>query len=354
MRDVIRSLGALPPAPNRRPAGQLRGAGAARHVSGCASVFLLPLGCILTSTSHELLRLSVTVPVHNEEQNVPVFLGRLRAVLDALPGLSGWEVVFVNNGSTDQTLARLHAAHAADTRVRVVSLARNFGYQAAVTAGLTHGQGDLYAVIDVDGEDPPEVLPQFLEAITAGAHIAYGIRSQRPEPTAIILFRRLFYYLNRFVADAEIVVWMAEFSMLRRVVRDAILVPRTTYPFLRAEIGFVGFTRVGVPYVRQPRMFGTSHYNLWRMTTFAVAGILSSSTFLLRFVLYMAAALAVAFPLAVLALRLDLARAAHVAVIVQLYFLLMAVPTLSLYLARTYKNGVGRPVFIVDPETSRL
>jgi dolichol-phosphate mannosyltransferase len=292
--------------------------------------------------------------VHNEEQNVPVFLERLRAVLDALPGLGGWEIVFVNNGSDDLTLARLHAAHTADPRVRVVSLARDFGYQAAVTAGLTHGDGDLYAVIDVDGEDPPEVLPRFLDAITDGAHIAYGIRSQRPEPTAIILFRRLFYYLNRFVADAEIVVWMAEFSMLRRVVRDAILVPRTTYPFLRAEIGFVGFTRVGVPYVRQPRMFGKSHYNLWRMTTFAVAGILSSSTFPLRLVLYLAAALAFAFPLAVLVLRLGLARAANLAVIALFYFLLMAVPTLSLYLARTYKNGVARPVFIVDPGNSRL
>ncbi len=308
----------------------------------------------MTSTSHDRPRLSVTIPVHNEEQNVPVFLDRVRTVLDALPSLASWEIIFVNNGSEDSTLELLHAAHAADPRVRVVSLARNFGYQAAVTAGITHGEGDLYAIIDVDGEDPPELLPKFIAAIEGGAHIAYGIRSQRPEPAPIVLARRLFYYLNKFVADAEIVVWMAEFSMMRHVVRDAILVPKTTFPFLRAEIGYVGFTRVGVPYVREPRMFGQSHYNLWRMTTFAVAGILSSSTFLLRLVLYVGAALAVLFPLVVLAFHLDLVRAASVAAITLFYFLLLAVPTLSLYLARTYKNGVGRPIFVVDPGASRL
>ena len=308
----------------------------------------------VTTESVDRARLSVTIPVRNEEQNVPVFLERLRGVLDGLTGLGGWEMVFVDNRSGDSTMARLHAAHAADPRIRVVALARNFGYQAAVTAGLTHGSGDLYAVIDVDGEDPPEVLTQFADAIRGGAHVAYGIRSQRVEPALIVFSRRVFYYLNRFIADAEIVVWMAEFAMMRREVRDAILVPRTTFPFLRAELGYVGFTRVGIAYTRQPRMYGTSNYNLWRMTTFAVAGMLSSSTFLLRLVLYIGAALAVALPAAVLGLRLTLVQAASVTVIVMFYFLLMAVPTLALYLARTYKNGVGRPVFVVDPGNSRL
>jgi len=298
--------------------------------------------------------LTVVVPVHNEEQNVPAFIERARPVLDGLEGIGAWDLLFVNNCSTDGTLALLHQAHATDRRIRVVSLSRNFGYHGAVTAGLTTADADLYAVIDVDGEDPPELLRQFIAEIRKGAHVAYGIRSQRPEPMTMVFMRRMFYYLNRLVADAEIVVWMAEFSMFRRVVRNAILAPRTTFPFLRAEIGYVGFKRVGVPYQRQKRMFGESHYNLWRMTTFAVGGMLSSSTFPLRFVLYFAAVIAVAYPAAVVLFGLSVPGATALAAILALYFLLLGVPIIALYLARTYKNGVARPVFVVDPESSRL
>jgi dolichol-phosphate mannosyltransferase len=275
-------------------------------------------------------------------------------VLDSLEGIGGWRLYFVNNGSTDGTLALLHAAHEADSRVCVVSLSRNFGYHGAVTAGLSTATGELFAVIDVDGEDPPELLREFLATIQRGAHIAYGIRSNRPEPAAIVFMRRTFYQLTRLIADAEFVLWMAEFSMMRRVVRDAILAPRTTFPFLRAEIGYVGFRRVGVPYVREKRMFGMSHYNLWRMATFAVGGMLSSSTFPLRFVLYAAGFVALAYPLAVLGLDLPARNAELLAVVAGLYFLLLSVPTIALYVARSYKNGVARPVFIVDPDESRL
>jgi dolichol-phosphate mannosyltransferase len=241
-----------------------------------------------------------------------------------------------------------------DPRVKIITLSRDFGYHAALLAGLSSVESDYYAIVDVDCEDPPELLVDFYNAIRAGAQVAYGIRSNRQEPAIITFGRKLFYIANRRVADSEIVMWMGEFSMFTRQVRDAVLVPKTTYVSLRAEMGYVGFSRVGVPYKRAPRKYGQTHYNVWRMTMYAIGSILSGTTFPLRFVLYLAGFVGVAFPLTVLAGRLSAVRAAVLAAFVSLYFLVISVPLVSLYLARVYKNIVHRPVFIIDHTRSYL
>ena len=294
------------------------------------------------------MKLSVIVPVHNEEANIQPFYRRIAPVLSRLAGVEAWEILFVNNGSADGTLEELLKLRVSDPHVNVVTLSRNFGYQGALTAGLSAAEADRYAMIDVDCEDPPELLERFHEEIGRGTQLAYGIRSNREEPPLITLGRRIFYWLNRRIADSEVIMWMAEFSMMTRQVRDAILSPRTTYPFLRAEMGYVGFRRVGVPYLRAQRAAGASHYNFQRMARFAIGGILSSTTFPLRVVLYLAVISAAAFPAAVALLRLSFEDAARLASIISLYFLLGTVPFLALYLARTYKNGVARPLFVVD------
>ena len=296
--------------------------------------------------------LAVIVPVHNEIGNITPFYDRARAVVDSLPVDS--QIVFANNGSTDGTLERIREIRARDKRVKVISLSRNFGYQAVVLAGLSLVSADLYAMVDVDCEDPPELLRDFHTAIEEGADVAYGIRSNRVEPVGVTFFRRLFYYLNRGVADSEIVVWMAEFAMITRQVRDAIVAPHTTYVFLRAEIGYAGFTRVGVPYVRQARTSGKTHYNVFNLTRFAIAGFLASSTFPLRLILYVAVVAAVLFPVVVAVGRLGPESAASLASVATFYFALLAMSTVALYLARTYKNGVARPVFIVDKNKTEL
>ena len=297
--------------------------------------------------------LAVIVPVHNEEANIWPFYERARSVLNSMGG-ADWEMVFVNNGSTDGTFAKIRDVRTKDKRVKVISLSRDFGYQAVVLAGLSLVTADRYAMIDVDCEDPPELLREFHLAIEGGADIAYGIRSNRVEPFFVTFFRRLFYYVNKSIADSDIVLWMAEFSMITRQVRDAIIAPRTTYVFLRAEIAYVGFSRVGVPYVRQARAKGTSHYNLWSMTRFAVAGFLASSTFPLRLVLYVATAAGALYFLVVVIGGLNATAAANLASIATFYFTLLALSTIALYLARTYKNGVARPVFIVDKNKTEL
>jgi len=294
------------------------------------------------------MKLSVIVAVHNEGQSIVPFYERTKPVLDNLSGIREWNIVFVNDASEDDSLAEILKLRASDRRVQVITLSRRFGYHAVLTAGLSSVESDLYAMVDVDCEDPPELLAQFYGLIQDGVQVAYGIRSNREEPASLTFLRKLFYYLNKRIADSDFVVWMAEFAMITRQVRNAILAPHTTYPFLRAEIGYVGFKRAGVSYLRAKRLHGRSHYSLMRMTSFAVAGTLSSSTFLLRLVLYVAAFLGIAFPSAVLLLGLSMETVATVAVILGFYFLLLTVPIIALYLARTYKNGVARPVFVID------
>jgi dolichol-phosphate mannosyltransferase len=297
--------------------------------------------------------LAVIVPVHNELGNIAPFYERTRAVLESLPAAS-WQVVFVNDGSTDGSLELICEIRARDERVKVISLSRNFGYHAVLLAGLSLVTADRYAMIDVDCEDPPELLRDFHAAIEGGADVAYGVRSNRVEPALVTFFRRLFYYLNRGIADSDIVLWMAEFAMISRQVRDAILAPQTTYVFLRAELGYVGFVRIGIPYVRGVRTSGKTHYNFLNMTRFAVSGFLASSTFPLRLIFYLAVIAGLVFPLVVALAGLGPGSIASLASVATFYFALIALSTIALYLARTYKNGVARPVFIVDKNRTYL
>jgi dolichol-phosphate mannosyltransferase len=295
----------------------------------------------------------VIVPLYNDQANVALFYERARPVLEALRSLE-WRIVFVNDNSTDGSYERARDLHGADPRVQLICLSRNFGYHAALLAGLSLVEADRYTMIDVDCEDPPELLAAFDAAIEDGADIAYGIRSDRIEPALVTFFRRCFYYVNRWIADSDTVVWMSEFSMVTRQVRDAIIAPHTTYVLLRAEMGHVGFVRVGVPYTRGRRTSGTSHYNLVGMTRFAVAAFLASSTFPLRFILYLGVVVGLLFPIVVMLAGLGAAGIAGLASVVTLYFALLALSTIALYLARTYKNGVARPVFIIDKNKTLL
>lgn len=298
------------------------------------------------------MKLNVIVPARNELQNVPYFYDRARKALESLD--VDWNIVFVNNASEDGTLERMHELRAADPRVKVISLSRNFGYHAALVAGLSVLDADYYAMVDVDCEDPPELLVDFYKALQGGAQVAYGHRSHRDEPSYLTFGRKLFYLANRRVADSEIVMWMGEFSMFTHQVRQAVLASKTTFISLRAELGYVGFGRARILYQRERRKYGETHYNLWRMTAFAVLSILSGTTFPLRLVLYLSALVAVGFPLFALAMDLTAAQTAVAAAVLSLYFLVATIPLLSLYIARTYKNVVHRPLYVIDYSRSAL
>lgn len=279
--------------------------------------------------------------------NIPFFYGRAVPALETLDGLD-WHIVFVNNSSHDDSMAHFKKLRAGDPRVSFITLSRNFGYHAALLAGLSTVEGDCYAIVDVDCEDPPELLVDFYKAIQTGAQVAYGIRSTRDEPGLVTFGRKLFYLANKGVADSEIVMWMGEFSMFTKQVRDAILTAKTTFVSVRAEMGYVGFRRVGIPYLRAKRKYGETHYNLWRMAVYAILSILSGTTFPLRLVLYIAVVLGVGFPLVVWAMHLTAGGILVAAALAGLYFLVLTIPLISLYLARIYKNIVHRPLFVID------
>ena len=299
------------------------------------------------------MKLHVIVPARNERLNVPYFYERARTALDSLSGVD-WSVVFVNNASEDGTLEEMLALRDADPRVKVITLSRDFGYHAALLAGLSTVDGDYYAIVDVDCEDPPELLVDFYKAIQTGAQVAYGIRSNRDEPGLVTFGRKLFYLANKGVADSEIVMWMGEFSMFTKQVREAILTAKTTFVSIRAEMGYVGFRRVGIPYLRAKRKYGETHYNLWRMTIYAIASILSGTTFPLRLLLYLSGLIGIGFPIGVIVFRPGPAATGVAAAIVGLYFLVIALPLIGLYLARTYHNVVFRPRFVIDWTLTQL
>ena len=293
------------------------------------------------------MKLNVICPSYNEKQNVPYFYERARKTLEGL-GDVDWSIVFVNNSSTDGTLEAVLELRRADPRVKLVTLSRNYGYHAALMAGLTAVEGDYYTMVDVDCEDPPELIADFYAEIQRGTQLVYGVRSNRDEPPLVTFARKLFYIANRQVADSEIVMWMGEFCMMTRQVRDAILAPKSTFVSVRAELGHVGFPRVGLHYQRAKRKFGETHYNFWRMTVYAVASILSATTFPLRLVLYLGAAIGVLFPVCAWLFRWSALTTAAAAGVTTLYFSLVSLPLLALYMARTYKNVAQRAVFIID------
>jgi glycosyltransferase involved in cell wall biosynthesis len=300
-------------------------------------------------------RLHVIVPARNEVQNVPFFYERVRAAFEALSDVD-WSVVFVNNASEDGTLERVLQLRESDARVKVITLSRDFGYHGGLVAGLSSVESDYYAIVDVDCEDPPELLVDFFRALQQekGPEIAYGVRSKRDEPWLITFGRKLFYIANRRVADSEIVMWMGEFSMFTKQVRDAVLATKTTFVSIRAEMGYVGFPRVGLPYQRAKRTYGQTHYNLWRMTVYAILSILSGTTFPLRLVSYVAVLVGVAFPIVVLSMDLTASEVMVSAAVTLLYYLVITIPLISLYLARTYKNVAARPVFVIDQTRTHL
>lgn len=289
---------------------------------------------------------SIICPVFNEESAVPIFYARLQRALEPLRPRYEFEVLFLNNCSTDRTLPLLKELRDRDSSIQIITLSRNFGYQASVQAGMTHAKGDAVIVIDVDCEDPPELLPQFIAHWEEGYDVVCGIRGDRAEAWIVKKLRNLFYHLLRSTADMDIVLYMAEFALISSVVRDAILNNQNTFPFFRAEIGYAGFRRFELRYDRQSRVAGRTHYNFTRMVSFGAAGLLTSSTFLMRLAVYV-------FPVFVLVNALLLLSDPLVGfqtlMMLDVVYVTGLLTIHGVYLARIYKNGIGRPNFIVDP-----
>jgi glycosyltransferase involved in cell wall biosynthesis len=291
-----------------------------------------------------VLTLTILCPIYNEERVVPLFFTRMRPVIEALAARYLVDLVFLNNASTDSTLDQVLKLREVWPRVYVITMSRNVGYQRSLDYGLRNSLGDIYAFIDVDCEDPPEMLLEFIRRYEDGYDIVYGIRADRQEIAALKSMRKLFYRVLKMVADEDIILDMAEFSLFTAEVRDAMVIESNSFPFVRASLSRVGFRRVGIPFSRQQRIGGATHYNLIGMSAFALAGILSASTLMLRLPIILLPPWL--FSLVFLGMRYAKTGSPSYAVGAAILFaayLGASVAFIALYVARTYKNGLHRP-----------
>jgi dolichol-phosphate mannosyltransferase len=221
-------------------------------------------------------RLSVVVPVFDEEENVRELYLRTAEVLDRLG--TPWEIVFVDDGSRDRSLALIRELRDADPRVRYRSLSRNFGHQVAITAGLDAARGDAVVVMDGDLQDPPELIPELVAKWTEGFEVVYAVRRAREglSPVRVLVYEA-FYRLLRRLARIEIPVDSGDFRLLSRRVVETLQAMPERNRFVRGLVAWVGLKQTGVSYERPPRHGGDPKYSLAALSRLAVDGLVSFS-----------------------------------------------------------------------------
>ena len=225
--------------------------------------------------------LSVVVPCMNEEA---VLFGTHQRLVQALHAAGiFFELIYVDDGSTDTTPSILRVLQQQDAHVRVIRFSRNFGHQIAITAGLEHAAGDAVVVIDADLQDPPEVIVEFLKKWEEGHEVVYGVRTERDGESAFKLWTaKIFYRLINRLSDTRIPLDTGDFRLLDRKVVDALLSMPERDRYVRGMISWLGFSQCAVPYHRAARTAGVTKFSVWRMLHFATDGVVSFSILPLR------------------------------------------------------------------------
>ncbi len=303
--------------------------------------------------------LSVVVPCFNEEAVIGLSHSRLKAALEAMSADDAmrYEIIYVDDGSLDQTANLLTAIAQADPCVRLVLLSRNFGHQPAVTAGLDHAQGDCAVIIDADLQDPPELITEMVKLWRAGNDVVYGQRTDREGESAFkIETARAFYRGLNALSDVEIPLDVGDFRLIDRCVMNAIATMPEKDRFLRGMISWVGYRQVALPYRRAARAAGESKYPLTKMIRFAIDGMLSFSLAPLRFVITMGAWIVVVTVLGIIyalfnRLFTDQWVSGWTLLFIAIMFMggvqLMVLGVIGEYVGRIYMSGKDRPLYIV-------
>jgi glycosyltransferase involved in cell wall biosynthesis len=305
---------------------------------------------------------SVVAPVYNEEGTIGEFHARVCAALSGLP----FELILVDDGSSDGSPLMLETLAAGDPRVRVVHLSRNFGHQTALTAGLDHAQGDAVVMLDADLQDPPELIPTMLEHWRAGCDVVYAVREhRRGESKFKLTTARWFYSLFDKLAQVELQHNSGDFRLLDRRALDALLSMRERNRFLRGMTVWVGYTQAAVPYQRDERYAGETKYTLSKMLRFSLDAISSFShrplqlATLLGFLISTMAfiAIPVVIVLRILGSYLPGFSALTIVVLLLGGIELIAIGIIGEYVGRIYDEVKGRPLYLVrarrnlpDPE----
>ena len=236
------------------------------------------------SSSPPVPDISIVIPCYNESAVLPLLQNRLIATLEPLK--IAWEIILVDDGSADQTFEQLAAMHRADPRFRVLSFSRNFGHQAAISAGLAEAAGRLVAVMDADLQDPPEILPTCIDLLGKGYDVVYAIRKKRKEHFAKRMAYQLFYRLLKAVSEVEIPLDAGDFCVMSRRVVDLLNSMPERNVFVRGLRAWAGFRQIGLEYERAARAAGETKYPFSKLCRLATDGVFSLSTAPLRLATY--------------------------------------------------------------------
>jgi polyisoprenyl-phosphate glycosyltransferase len=301
-------------------------------------------------------RYSFVVPAWNEEDVLPELYARLATVVDGLDGES--EIIFVDDGSTDRTFDLLLSLRERDPRCKVVRLSRNFGHQAAITAGLDLAGGDAAIILDADLQDPPELVPELIARWQEGYEVVFGVRvSREGESFLHRLITRAFYRFLRRTADIDLPEGAGDFRLIDRRALDAFRGMRERRRYVRGMVSWVGFRQVGVPYERPGRAAGVGKYSVIRYSRLAFDGLSSFSDAPLRLALGAGFAVAIAsLVAAVVATALKIAGIEDVpgwaSLVVVLSFLggiqLVVLAAVGIYVAGIFDEVKQRPLYVVS------
>jgi polyisoprenyl-phosphate glycosyltransferase len=306
-------------------------------------------------------KISIVAPIYNEVENIPELYHRISEVLDTTG--DSWELVMVDDGSTDGSTDLIRKYRDQDSRVVAVIFARNFGHQIAVTAGLDYARGDAVVIIDSDLQDPPEVILDLIAKWREGYEVVFAVRTEREGETWFKEFTAsLFYRLIYRITDVDIPLDTGDFRLLDRKVVDVMRQMRERHRFLRGMSVWVGFRQTGVGYKRAARFSGETKYPLRKMLKFATDAITSFSYFPLQLAMYIgfisAGISILAIPVVVI-LRLAGSQAffGQASTLIAVLFLggvqLISLGILGEYIGRLYDEAKERPLYIVSEAPER-
>ena len=303
---------------------------------------------------------TLVVPVFNESEVISVFYARARAALESLKDFD-YELVFIDDGSRDDSFAQLKAFAAGNPRVRVIKFSRNFGHQIAISAGIDHARGDCVAVIDADLQDPPEVIALMVEQWRQGFDVIYGVRSDRADETRLKLWTAsMFYKLLGRLTNIHIPPNVGDFRLMSRRVIDQLKTLREKERFVRGLVSWVGFKQTGVTYRRDARYAGETKYPFRKMLKFSFDGITSFSAIPLKIATWMGsitAILAVLYLISVfIQWQLGYTVQGWATIMVALLFMgsvqLLCLGIIGEYLGRVFNEVKPRPMYVIEVELS--
>ena len=303
-------------------------------------------------------KVSIVIPVYNEQEVLEKLIIRLAKLIEKTSNYE-FEVIFVNDGSTDKSLEFLEKLADIEKRVKVISFSRNFGHQAAVTAGIKYVTGDAVVIIDADLQDPPELIPEMLELWEQGNEVIYGKRkSRKGESVFKLLSAKMFYKTLNALSDVEIPKDTGDFRLVDRRVIDVINELPEHNKFLRGLFSWVGFKQYAYEYERQEREAGKTKYPLKKMMKLASDGIISFSTKPLKivggigiFAIVLSLGILI-YSLISYALKLNNLAPGWTSIMVTVTFFtgvqLLSIWIMSGYIARIYDESKRRPEYIID------